>query len=128
MLDYPEELSGDEWLTPEAQADEDMQGLFEAVFYPWLLERTKSEIWERAQRSRVLSGPLNTMEDLHNDGTFERRGAFADAERAEVGRLRYPGRPFMMGATPWGIRRPGAEVGGGYGGCVGGVGGFGGGG
>ena len=111
MLDYPEELSGDEWLTPEAQADEDMQGLFEAVFYPWLLERTKSEIWERAQRSRVLSGPLNTMEDLHNDGTFERRGAFADAERAEVGRLRYPGRPFMMGATPWGIRRPAPRLG-----------------
>ena len=25
MLGYPDELSGDEWMTPEAQADEDMQ-------------------------------------------------------------------------------------------------------
>ena len=106
MLDHPEELSGDEWLTPEAQADEDMQGLFDAVFYPWLLERDKAEIWERAQRSRVLSGPLNTMEDLHADPVFRRRGAFAEAERAEVGVLTYPGRPFIMGATPWAIRRP----------------------
>ncbi len=106
MLGYPEEISGEEWLTPEAQADEDMQGLFDAVFYPWLLDRTKSEIWERAQKSRVPSGPLNTMEDLHHDPIFDQRGAFAEAEHPEVGTLRYPGRPFIMGATPWAIRRP----------------------
>ena len=106
MLDYPEELLGDEWLTPEAQADEDMQGLFDAVFYPWLMERNKAEIWERAQQSRVLSGPLNTMEDLHNDPIFHERGAFAEAAHPEAGTLRYPGRPFIMGATPWAIRRP----------------------
>ena len=106
MLGYPEELSGEEWLTPEAQADEDMQGLFDAVFYPWLMERTKYEIWERAQNSRVLSGPLNTMEDLHDDPIFHERGAFVETEHPEAGALRYPGRPFIMGATPWAIRRP----------------------
>ena len=106
MLDEPDELAGDEWLTPEAQANEDMAGLFEAVFYPWILERTKYELWERAQQSRVLSGPLNTMEDLLNDEVFHRRGAFAEVERDEVGTLTYPGRPFIMGATPWAIRRP----------------------
>lgn len=106
MLDYPEELSGEEWLTPEAQADEDMQGLFDAALYPWLMERNKAEIWERAQKSRVLSGPLNTMEDLHADPIFHQRGAFAEAEHPEAGALRYPGRPFIMGATPWSIRRP----------------------
>ena len=106
MLDYPAELAGDEWLTPEAQADEDMQGLFDAVFYPWLMERTKAEIWERAQQSRVLSGPLNTMEDLQADPIFHERDAFAESEHPEAGTLRYPGRPFIMGATPWAIRRP----------------------
>ena len=106
MLGRPEELSGDEWLTPEAQADEDMRGLFEVVFYPWLMERTKAEIWEVAQKSRVLSGPLNTMEDLHLDPIFHRRGAFAEAEHPEAGTLRYPGRPFIMGATPWAVRCP----------------------
>ncbi len=106
MLGYPDELSGEEWLTPEAQADQDMQGLFDAVFYPWLMDRTKSEIWERAQKSRVLSGPLNTMEDLHADPIFHQRGAFAEAEHPEARKLRYPGRPFIMGATPWSVRRP----------------------
>ena len=111
MLDYPEELSGEEWLTPEAQADEGMGGLFDAVFYPWLMERGKEEIWERAQKSRVLSGPLNTMEDLHNDPIFHERGAFAEVEHPEAGTFRYPGRPFMMGATPWAIRRPAPTLG-----------------
>ncbi len=111
MLGYPEELVGQEWLTPEAQADEDMRGLFDAVFYPWLMERTKYEIWERAQNSRVLSGPLNTMEDLHNDPIFHERGAFAEAKHPEAGTLRYPGRPFIMGATPWAIRRPAPTLG-----------------
>ena len=106
MLGHPEEISGEEWLTPEAQADEDMQGLFEVVFYLWLMERNKADIWEQAQKSRVLSGPLNTMEDLHADQIFHKRGAFAEVEHPEAGSLRYPGRPFIMGATPWSVRRP----------------------
>ena len=106
MLGNPEELEGDEWLTPEAQTSENMAGLFEAVFYPWLLDRTKYEIWEQAQASRVLSGPLNTMEDLLQDEVFHERGAFAEVEHPIAGSLTYPGRPFMMGATPWSIRRP----------------------
>ena len=106
MLEHPDEISGEEWLTPQAQADEGMHGLFDAVFYPWLMERDKSAIWEQAQKSRVLSGPLNTMEDLHADQIFDERGAFAEVEHPETGTLRYPGRPFMMGATPWAVRRP----------------------
>ncbi len=106
MLGNPPELAGDEWLTPEAQTDPDMAGLFDAVFYPFLLDRTKQELWETAQRSRVLSGPLNTMEDLHADGTFRRRGAFAEIDHPEAGAFTYPARPFAMSATPWSVRRP----------------------
>ena len=106
MLGNPEELAGDEWLTPEAQADEEMQGLFEAFFYPWLLDRTKQEAWTQAQASRVLCGPLNTMADYLRDEVFRKRGAFAEVDHPVAGTLTYPGRPFMMEATPWSIRRP----------------------
>ncbi len=106
MLDYPEELSGEDWLSLEAQSDPDMAGLFDAVFYPWLLDRNKADLWERAQQSRVLSGPLNTMEDLQQDEVFNARGAFEEIDHPEAGILIYPGRPFIMGLTPWSIRRP----------------------
>ena len=106
MLGNPEELADDEWLTPDAQADEEMQGLFEALFYPWLLDRTKYEAWSQAQASRVLCGPLNTMADLLRDEVFHDRGAFAEVDHPVAGQFTYPGRPFMMTASPWSIRRP----------------------
>ena len=111
MLGNPPELAGDEWLTPEAQMDDEMAGLFDAIFYPWLLDRTKREIWEAAQRSKVLSGPLNTMEDLNRDPVFRERGAFERVDHPVAGELTYPGRPFIMGATPWAIRRPAPTLG-----------------
>lgn len=111
MLGNPPELAGDEWLTPEAQMDDEMAGLFDAIFYPWLLDRTKREIWETAQRSKVLSGPLNTMEDLNRDPVFRERGAFERVNHPVAGELTYPGRPFIMGATPWAIRRPAPTLG-----------------
>ena len=101
MLGNPEELSGDEWMTPDAQADEEMEGLFEAFFYPWLLDRTKHEAWNQAQASRVLCGPLNTMGDYLGDEFFIERGAFTEVEHPVAGSLTYPGRPFMMNASPW---------------------------
>ena len=106
MMGNPEELDGDEWLTPAAQADEEMQGLFEAYFYPWLLDRSKHEAWSQAQASRVLCGPLNTMADLLGDETFRGRGAFEEVDHPVAGSFTYPGRPFMMNASPWSIRRP----------------------
>lgn len=106
MMGNPEELAGDEWLSPAAQADEEMQGLFEAYFYPWLLDRTKYEAWSEAQASRVLCGPLNTMADLLEDEVFQGRGAFEEVGHPVAGRFTYPGRPFMMSASPWSIRRP----------------------
>ena len=106
MLGNPDELSGDEWMTPDAQTDEEMEGLFEAFFYPWLLDRTKHEAWNQAQASRVLCGPLNTMGDYLGDEFFIKRGAFAEVEHPVAGSLTYPGRPFMMNASPWAVRRP----------------------
>ena len=106
MLGNPDELSGDEWMTPDAQADEEMEGLFEAFFYPWLLDRTKHEAWNQAQASRVLCGPLNTMGDYLGDEFFIKRGAFTEVEHPVAGSLTYPGRPFMMNASPWAVRRP----------------------
>ena len=107
MMGNPEELAGDEWLTPDAQSDEEMQGLFEAFFYPWLLDRAKYDAWSEAQASRVLCGPLNTMADLlegrgvPGPGSVRRGGPPRWLEASHI-----QGRPFMMNASPWSIRRP----------------------
>ena len=78
---------------------------------PWLMERTKKEVWEAAQAERILSGPTNTAEDVLNDQHFRSRGVWAQVEHPVAGNLTYPGRPFVMEATPWQVRRPAPTLG-----------------
>ena len=104
MLGKPPIFDDPKWYTPEAQTDPDLREEFDEFFIPWCLERTKYEIWYAAQDARVLSGPINTMEDLAGDPNFNERGAFAELDHPSAGRLAYPGRPFVMERTPWAAR------------------------
>ncbi len=104
MLGRPAMFDDPKWHAPEAQTDPDLREEFDEFFIPWCLERTKHEIWYAAQDARVLSGPINTMEDLAGDPNFNERGAFAEFDHSSAGRLAYPGRPFVMERTPWAAR------------------------
>ena len=106
MMGYPDFLQDPKWHIPEAQLDPRLQEEFEPMFLIWTLERSKYEAWHTAQESRVLSAPLNTMEDLAHDPEFLRRGAIAEIYHPEAGPLKYPGRPFVMSESPWTVRRP----------------------
>ena len=106
MLGDPEEFSDTRWRAPQALADPDNQAEFDEYFLTWCLERSKAEVWAAAQGARVLSAQLNTIGDLVQDPHFIQRGAFAQVEHPEAGTLTYPGRPFIMGETPWAVRRP----------------------
>jgi crotonobetainyl-CoA:carnitine CoA-transferase CaiB-like acyl-CoA transferase len=65
-----------------------------------------AELWDIAQRHRVLSAPVNTVADVVNDPVFNERGAFAVVDHPVAGRVKMPGRPFLMSETPWQLRRP----------------------
>ena len=105
-LENPAALLEPRWYTPESQTDPELKSEFETHFLPWTLERTKTEAWLAAQEAGVLTGPLNTMEDLANDQHFNDRGAFAQINHPAAGSLKYPGRPFIMSESPWEVRRP----------------------
>ena len=106
MLGDPPELLHPRWYQPESQTDPELKGEFEAHFLSWTLQHGKCEAWRIAQESGVLSGPLNTMEDLSNDKHFNARGAFTQIDHPVTGSLKYPGRPFIMSESPWDVRRP----------------------
>ena len=106
MVGSPPELDDPKWYAPGAQMDMELKQEFDTMLLTWSLERTKAEAWATAQESRVLSAPLNTMEDLLADPEFNRRGAFAEIKHPVAGTLKYPARPFIMNESPWSIRRP----------------------
>ena len=91
--------------TPAAQVDPELKEEFEAIFYSWCLDRTKTEIWESAQKARVTLGPYNTIADLLASHQLQERRYWAEIEHPVAGMLAYPGAPAKM-ETPWQIRRP----------------------
>lgn len=101
MLASPESLQDPKWYTPQAQSDPDLKEEFEQIFYPWVLSKSKQEAWAAAQEQRVLSGPLNNMEDLANEPFFNGRGVFEQVDHPKAGSLKQPGRAIIMSESPW---------------------------
>ena len=88
------------WLaTPEARAEIDV------VLYPWLLERTRAQIWEAARETHAILAPLFTATDLYGDPVFRERGLWEQVEHETLGAFPLLGRPYLLSATPWAIRR-----------------------
>jgi crotonobetainyl-CoA:carnitine CoA-transferase CaiB-like acyl-CoA transferase len=105
MLEHPALLTDPKFATPAGRMQVEHQGEFDAIFYPWLLERTKQEIMERAQTARVLATAVNTPEDVLKDRHFRAREFFVEVSHPDAGCVRQPGPPFRMAETPWRIRR-----------------------
>ncbi|MBE0480495.1 MAG: CoA transferase [Dehalococcoidia bacterium] len=81
------------------------------IWYPWIMERTRSEIVELCQKHRVFSAPINTTEDLLREPQFREREFWAEVEHPVVGKLTYPGRPALSSGLPWSLKSPAPTLG-----------------
>jgi len=111
MLGRPEWLQDQKWWQPGVNLVPDLVDEFNALFLPWALERTKREIWEAAREARVLCGPLFSVDELFEDTHFSDRGFWSTVDHDELGEVKLPGRPLIMPASPWSIRRPPPRLG-----------------
>ena len=78
---------------------------FDAILYPWLLERTKQQVMEDAQVQGLPVGAINTMADVFVDPHLRAREFITTIEHPEAGALEFPGLPFRMHGTPGALRR-----------------------
>ena len=78
---------------------------FDALLYPWLLERTKQQVMEAAQAEGLPAGAINSMADVFADPHLRERGFIAAVEHPDAGTLAFPGLPFRMHGTPGALRR-----------------------
>ena len=86
--------------TQQARMEPGASEEFDAYYIPWLMERTKREIWEKAQEHHILSAIVNTTEDLVMDPSYQQRGVWETVDHPFTGPVTYPGRPFIMSKTP----------------------------
>ena len=94
LLEHPD-INAPMSLMPPALAEE-----LEGAYRGWLAERTKREIIPLAQQHHLPCGALQTTRDLLEDPHFLERAVWDPVDHPEAGRLHYPGRPFVMSATP----------------------------
>ena len=112
LPDFPQMFKDPKWrrfiFEKRGQLSEEVMSLkqeFDAFFFPWALERTKAELWPHFQKYGVISAPSNTIEDVFNCPHLKERGYWLEIDHPEAGKLKYPGRPFIMNDTPWQLKR-----------------------
>ncbi len=72
----------------------------------WTSEHTTEEIMEAAQGKRLPITPIQTAKEVINSEQLAARDFFIEIDHRETGRLKYPGAPYKLSGTAWGIKRP----------------------
>ena len=76
------------------------------VLRPFIAGKGKWEMYEGAQRRRLLFGIVSTPEDLAKNPQLQHRQWLTSVEHPELqDTLQYPGPPYRLSETPWAIRR-----------------------
>jgi crotonobetainyl-CoA:carnitine CoA-transferase CaiB-like acyl-CoA transferase len=73
---------------------------FDAIWYSWLADHTRAELFEKFLSAKIASAPVNTPEDLLNYEHLQERGFFKKIDHSETGEVTYPGAPVNLTESP----------------------------
>jgi crotonobetainyl-CoA:carnitine CoA-transferase CaiB-like acyl-CoA transferase len=79
---------------------------FDAIWYSWLADHDKQELFEIFLKSKIASAPVNSPEDLLNNVQLKAREYFVEVDHPKTGKVLYPGAAFKLSESPWKIRCP----------------------
>jgi len=80
--------------------DEEISEL-EAEIEAFFRARDAQALYESGQGFNVMICPVNTMQDIVDSPQLAARAFFTEVDDPALGRLRVPGAPLKMSATPW---------------------------
>jgi len=99
-----EELLDPKWEDPFTAMNPASREVVDGVVYPWMLSRTRAEVWEEARRAHALIAPIYDGTDLFADENFRARGLWTEVDHPAIGRQPMLGRPYIFEKTPWRVR------------------------
>ncbi len=108
LLGRPELLNDPRFATPLAQMNAEAKEEFETtIWLAWIMERTKLQVVEECQKYEILSGAVNSVDEVvDRNPQFEARGFWQEISHPEAGSFRYPGAPIYSPRGWWRIHRP----------------------
>ncbi|MBI4497376.1 MAG: CoA transferase [Chloroflexi bacterium] len=88
------------WQARRQHADE-----LDMYILPWVVERTREQVYHEAQAAGVPCSFMATMADLEASPQYRARGFFSAIEHPVAGSFPYPGIPFQLGEAPYNLGR-----------------------
>lgn len=104
-------LRDPKWENPMTAMDPAAKEEADGIVYPWMLSRTRVEVWEEARKARAMVAPIYDGTDLFADENFRDRGLWTEIEHPETGKLPMLGRPYIFEKTPWRVRSAAPSLG-----------------
>ena len=104
MIGMPELAEDARFRGSSALTDPHRREEFEAIFVPWLLDRTRAEATEAGQQAKVPCAPVAAPSDVLKDDHLLARDSFVSVERAPHGQVKVPGSPFRFSKGAWQAR------------------------
>jgi CoA:oxalate CoA-transferase len=104
MMGEPEWAQSELFATEQARL-ENSDGM-EAGMMSWLVEHDKQEIFLDAFKQRVPCFPVYNPREVADNEQYAARGFFIECRHPRAGRVRMPGAPYHLSATPAMVRRP----------------------
>ena len=103
MIGNPDWAQVDLFKDPASRSEhsEDINRLVEL----WTMEHTADEIDRAGIAHGVPVSPVRSVKELVADEQLAFRDFFVEIDHPEAGKLKYPGAPYKLSATPWEIRR-----------------------
>ncbi len=99
------------WENPMTAMDPAAKEEADGIVYPWMLSRTRAEVWDEARKARAMVAPIYDGADLFGDENFRARGLWTEIEHPEIGKQPMLGRPYIFEKTPWRIRSAAPSLG-----------------
>lgn len=101
-----EDLGEERWRETAYRRQPENQRHIDQVFQHFIVRFTREEAMDVGQRTGIEVGAVYTAEDLLHDPQLEARQFFQPLEHEDLGRsFLYPGAPYVLGETPWRLRR-----------------------
>lgn len=100
MIERPDLVDDERLNEPATQVDPAFAEELQGSYIGWLMQHPKQGVVAEAQSRGLLAGAVNTPADLIADPHYRERGVWETIEHPETGPMEYPGRPFIMTASP----------------------------
>jgi len=97
-------LRDPKWSNPLIALDPAAKEEADGIIYPWMLGRTRQEVWQEARRAKAMVAPLFSGRDIATDPVFRERGLWTQVEHSVLGTFPMLSRPYVLEKTPWSVR------------------------